>query len=276
MGKERDVSTGPANLFTRRGIITAAAAAFISMKLGNKAYAMLTSDGDGISSPVKIPLALMYHDINYPASGNVDQEGNWVPPRRFIEQIESIQATGYRIGTMSEALQDPDTTVALTFDDGLHTAYDFVFPFLKKRDIKATFFVPVDAVLKGNRGNPYFMTAQQVKEISDEGNEIGSHSFDHVEITRWETIKGRVGLELKRSKGFLEDLIGKEVPLFAYPNGTHDMYTTEEVMKAGYRAAFISRRTTRLGLKPPLDRFELPRRWITQATNPTDNISAKD
>lgn len=262
-----ETNSAPMHLLRRRKLLQTGFIALIDVSLGNRANAIIPSPESSPRSPVEPPLTLMYHDINFPRPGNIDEEGNWIPPKRFMAQIEILQAAGYDIGTASEALSSPEKTVALTFDDGLHTAYDLVYPFLRKRNIKATFFVPVDALFKGDRGNRYFMTEKQVKEMSEDGQEIASHSYDHVSLTSWSS--QMVKLELRRSKEFLEDLIGKEVPLFAYPNGKHTRSIAEDVLKAGYRAAFVSRTNTRLGLEPPLDRFELPRFWIVQKMDPT-------
>lgn len=76
--------------------------------------------------------------------------------------------------------------------------------------------------------------------------------------------------ELRKSKEWLEDLIGKEVELFAYPGGDYNAGVAEETFLAGYKAAFTARVNKKLGLEPPFDRFEIPRNWITQKTNVSD------
>lgn len=258
----RALHDAPDHLIARRKLFISAAAVLVHQLLANKASAMLPSLEGSPVQPTIAPVALRYHDINFPRPGNIDEEGNWVPQRRFIAQIEATQTAGYKIGTLSEALRRPDEVIALTFDDGIRTAYSLVFPYLRSKNIKATFFVPVDALLKKDK---YHMTTNQVSEMSNAEMEVSSHSFDHVPLTLWDI--QMVRLELRRSKEFLEDLTGKEVKLFAYPDGKHDRRVAEEVLRAGYRAAFISRRNTRLGLEPPLDRFELPRFWITQKTD---------
>lgn len=245
-------------------------ATVINLLIGDKANAAIPSPESGKVLPTRPPIALMYHDINFPQPGNTDEEGNWVPPKKFITQIETIQAAGYKIGTLSEALLNPGKTVALTFDDGLHTAYDLIFPYLQSKNIKATFFVPVDALLSDNT---YYIEPEQVKEMADVGHEIGSHSFDHTPLTAWNT--QMVRKELVRSKEFLEDLTGGEITLFAYPNGKYNRRIAEEVSRTGYRAAFISRRSTQLGLGSPLDRFELPRYWVTQKTDLIEILSPR-
>lgn len=247
-----------------------ASAAAIDLFIDNKANAAIPSPDLGPVIPTTPPIVFMYHDINFPNPANLDEQGNWVPPENFRRQIELAQALGYKIGTVSEALQRPSEILALTFDDGLHTVYDLIFPYLQLKDIKATFFVPVDALLSNN---PYYAEPEQIREMADAGNEVGSHSFDHTPLTAWNTQMVRT--ELRRSKEFLEDLIGKEVTLFAYPNGKHNRHIAEEVLITGYRAAFLSRRNTQVGFKPPLDRFELPRHWITAKTDTSQILSSR-
>lgn len=268
--RHRALHDGPDHLITRRKLFISATAVLAHQLLQNEASAMLPSLEGSPAQPTKTPMVLMYHDINFPRPGNIDEEGNWVPPKKFTTQIETIQAAGYKVGTLSEALLSPGETVSLTFDDGLHTAYDLIFSYLQSKNIKATFFVPVDALLSDNT---YYIEPEQIREMTDAGHEVGSHSFDHIPLTAWSTLMVRT--QLRRSKEFLEHLIGKEVALFAYPNGKHNRHIAEEVQKAGYKVAFLSRHNTRLGLEPPLDRFELPRYWITGKTDATRMLPPK-
>lgn len=66
--------------------------------------------------------------------------------------------------------------IALTFDDGPSANYTpKLLDGLKKRDVKATFFLIGENVKK----NP-----EIVKRMSEEGHLIGNHTYHHVEITK--------------------------------------------------------------------------------------------
>lgn len=66
--------------------------------------------------------------------------------------------------------------VALTFDDGPHPRYtQMVLDILKKHNAKATFYV------LGSRVDFY---PDLVKQIAEQGNEVGNHSWSHKDLTR--------------------------------------------------------------------------------------------
>ncbi|SVE21719.1 uncharacterized protein METZ01_LOCUS474573, partial [marine metagenome] len=46
--------------------------------------------------------------------------------------------------------------------------------------------------------------------------------------------------EVRDSKSYLEDLLGKEVSAFSYPHGKFNSFIRDEVMKAGYFLGFTS------------------------------------
>lgn len=242
-----------AERLTRRSLLIGASVAITHQALGTVADAMIPTPDSDHPKKTKQPIVLMYHDINFPDPKDPTELDNWVPPKNFLRQLEQVKASGYEASTLSEALRNPADVVALTFDDGLHTAYDFVYPYLQSWGIRATFLVPVEALLSDE---DYYIEPEQVKEISDAGHEIGSHSLRHQSLTSMG--RGDRLNVLRDSKEYLEDLIGKPVDLFAYPFGAHSAKIAEEVLKVGYKAAFLGKNKP-TGLPAPLDRFELPR-----------------
>lgn len=230
---------------TRRSLLVATSAAILHQVIGNKANAMFMRVESSPSVATVPPITLMYHDLNYSHKGKKIEEENWVSPEKFKEQIEDAVRSGRKITTASEALENPDSSVAPTLDDDIHVDYDIVLPYFLPRGMKGTFFISVD-LLRGG----YYMTPQHVREISDCGFEIGSHGKRHVSETNLSPEE--LNSELVYSKNYLEDLIGKEVPLFAYPNGEHNERVAEAVYNAGYRGAFFSPKkyTTRTQTSP--------------------------
>lgn len=72
--------------------------------------------------------------------------------------------------------QKEEKLIALTFDDGPHREYTKkLLDGLKKRDIKATFFL-VGENIAGNE--------DLVKRMGDEGHLIGTHCFSHVDLAK--------------------------------------------------------------------------------------------
>jgi peptidoglycan/xylan/chitin deacetylase (PgdA/CDA1 family) len=87
--------------------------------------------------------------------------------------------TGHvRVATPAEAAEDVDCTevkcVALTFDDGPSPYTDRLLKILQDNDAKATFFLI---------GNKVAANPAGAKRIADAGMEIGSHTWEHPNMT---------------------------------------------------------------------------------------------
>ena len=62
----------------------------------------------------------------------------------------------------------------LTYDDTDLDQYTVAFPEMKKHGFKGVFFIMTVSI-----GRPRYMSREQVKDLSDQGNAIGSHTWDH-------------------------------------------------------------------------------------------------
>ena len=79
---------------------------------------------------------------------------------------------------------------------------------------------------------------RQVLAMRDGGISFGSHTVTHPILSRQEPAIARA--ELEDSKRLIEQRLGEEVGLFAYPNGRPEDYTEDVIAMlkgAGYRAA---------------------------------------
>tara|TARA_B110000967_G_scaffold208961_1_gene263049 strand:+ start:4431 stop:5168 length:738 start_codon:yes stop_codon:yes gene_type:complete len=124
--------------------------------------------------------------------------------------------------------------LAFSFDDGCLSDYEVVFPLLIKFNVLATFFIVPKLV--NQKG---YMTWNQIKEMSDAGMEIASHSMTHPYMT---TLPAEQLLrELKDSKIQIERYIGKEVTSFAYPFGDCTGRTHKAAIEVGYKNICTSR-----------------------------------
>jgi len=103
------------------------------------------------------------------------------------------------------------------------------------------------------------ITWDEAREMDGAGVEIGSHTVTHPILTR---IEGeRLAFELRQSRARLEEMLGREVDLFCYPNGDSSPGVRAEVARAGYVAAV----TTEEGLNEPrADLFALKRVHTTR------------
>ncbi len=101
--------------------------------------------------------------------------------------------------------------VALTFDDGPHYKYtEQILDILKKYGVKATFFVI------GVNAEKY---PQKVKRISDEGHEIGNHTYSHLNLK--ELDEKEIRQELIKGERIIEKITAKKPKLLRPPGGTY-------------------------------------------------------
>ena len=113
--------------------------------------------------------------------------------------------------------------------------------------------------LVGERASEGLMlTPEMVVNLDRHGIEIGAHTVSHPILTSLDDASAMQ--EIRDGKRELEELIGKPVTLFAYPNGKvgkdFDGRHVAMVREAGFQAAF----TTAVGaFTRHHDRFQLPR-----------------
>src|SRR5512137_338952 len=79
-----------------------------------------------------------------------------------------------------------NTVVSLTFDDGDADNYS-VRSVLAENNLHATFYV-----VSGFTNSNYYMTEDQLRDLYNDGNEIGGHTLSHTNLTE---VRGE---ELKR------------------------------------------------------------------------------
>lgn len=122
------------------------------------------------------------------------------------------------------------TIIVLTFDDALLNTYEVAFPIMQKHGIKGVAFIPtgvLTGVLKNFRPDKAeHMNIDQIRELHDNGWEIGSHSVTH---PRFDQIsRERIREELRLSRDHLSEF---KPTSFAFPFG-HGYYSTEAILEA--------------------------------------------
>ncbi|MCA9063230.1 MAG: polysaccharide deacetylase family protein [Planctomycetaceae bacterium] len=75
----------------------------------------------------------------------------------------------------------PDKLVVLTFDDSAKSHYTVARPLLKEYGFGATFFITEGFDFKENKKD--YMTWDEIRELHEDGFEIGNHTRDHLGIT---------------------------------------------------------------------------------------------
>ena len=75
----------------------------------------------------------------------------------------------------------PDQLVVLTFDDSAKSHFTVASPVLKQYGFGATFFITEGFDFQTNKKD--YMTWEQIRQLHDDGFEIGNHTRDHLGIT---------------------------------------------------------------------------------------------
>ena len=150
----------------------------------------------------------------------------------FARQISTLANAGYAAITLRELVSRmnnrsslPERAVVLTFDDGFKNFYSEAFPILNDHGYRATVFLVTDFCGKHNdwAGNPpklprsEILKWSEVRELSGNGVEFGSHTKTHPDLTR--TSAAVLEDEILNSKSALDDALGTETVSFAYPFG---------------------------------------------------------
>jgi peptidoglycan/xylan/chitin deacetylase (PgdA/CDA1 family) len=183
-------------------------------------------------------VSLMYHEIELPGRSPCHAEAGYlryvVSATEFRRQLHSLKDEGWHGMGTGEALAQPQLPgVALTFDDGCETDLIEAAPLLRELGFNATFYITVGFL--GARG---YLSRPQLRELSDLGFEIGSHSLTHPylpdlgaeDLTR----------EIVDSKREIEQITGRLVEHFSCPGGRWDHRVRDLARKAGYRSLATS------------------------------------
>ena len=107
----------------------------------------------------------------------------------------------------------PQKPIMLSFDDTDLDQYTVAYPEMKKYGFKGVFFIMTVSL-----GRPHYMSREQVRTLSDEGNTIGSHTWDHHNVKKYAGNDWIIQLDKPTRQ--LEQITGKSIRYFAYPFGS--------------------------------------------------------
>jgi len=187
----------------------------------------------------QVPI-LCYHQIrNWISTDGKMGKDYIVPIAEFKSQMKMLADSGYQT-ILPDQLYNylvygtklPKKPIMLTFDDTKLDQYTNALPELKKYGFKGVFFIMTVSL-----GKPNYMSKAQVKELSDAGHVIGSHTYDHQNVKKYQGEDWVTQIE-KPTKT-LKEITGKDVKYFAYPFGLWNKEAIPELKKRGFTSAFI-------------------------------------
>ncbi len=94
-----------------------------------------------------------------------------LPPNMFL--VNFLQ----KIYNIKNSSSNEPGLITITFDDGLESVFSNAYPIMKKHDIRGNVAVIVDSV-----GKPGYMSLEQLRELSQNGWSIVSHSMTHRDL----------------------------------------------------------------------------------------------
>ncbi len=182
----------------------------------------------------------------------------------FAEQMAYLQQEGYTtldfddlVAIRTGRMKQPSKSILITFDDGYLSNYLFAFPALRRHGQKATIFVPPEPdkhtreLIAGIDG---FLSEDQMRELSEHGISIQSHTLTHCVLTEFDD--ATVRYELEESKRRLTEITKKPVHHIAIPRAGYNRGIRRLVEDAGYQTACCNKKGSANGSS---DLLALPR-----------------
>ena len=151
--------------------------------LGTEAGIYVYNQNRYTRADVKVPVLLYHNFVTTVLEVDSDNFNYINTPQSFEENIKTFLENGYTIISMKElALADngkielPSKPIVITFDDGYYSNYEYIYPILKKYNVKASIFIITDKVGKKIDGIKY-LGWEECLEMQNSGLvEIFSHS----------------------------------------------------------------------------------------------------
>lgn len=214
------------------------------------------ADNAAIMARKQVPV-VCYHQIrDWKATDSKNAKDYIIQIAAFKEHIKMLADSGYHTilpdqlyAYLTTGAPLPKKPIMLTFDDTDLDQFTIANPTLKKYGFKAVYFVMTVSI-----GRPNYMTADMVKKLSDEGNVIGSHTWDHHRVDKYShnselKIIGKTGkittrpvddwvTQIDKPTKKLEEITGKKIDYFAYPFGIWKKPVLPEFQKKGFKIAF--------------------------------------
>jgi peptidoglycan/xylan/chitin deacetylase (PgdA/CDA1 family) len=206
-----------------------------------------TADAATILSRKQVPI-LCYHHIEdvLPRKSEL-----FVTTANFKAQMKMLADSGYHTITPDQ-LYDylikgsalPDKPVMITYDDNDEDGFSIAKTEMDKYGFKGVYFIMTVTI-----GKPNYMSKEQLKQLSDEGHIIASHTWDHHRVDRYKTadtilvgakkkVVNDYDVQLTEPKKTLERIIGKPIDYFAYPYGLWKPEAIPEIKTRGIKMAF--------------------------------------
>jgi peptidoglycan/xylan/chitin deacetylase (PgdA/CDA1 family) len=164
---------------------------------------------------------LTFHGIGHPPPQVEGSERSvWVDQDLYEATLDAV---GQRLGK----------DVLITFDDGNRSDVEVALPALRRRAMRATFFVVADRL-----DQPGYLAANELRELADAGMTVGFHGLRH---RSWRSLSEReLADDLERGRALLEDALGRRVREASCPFGDYDRRVLRQLRRDGLERVYTS------------------------------------
>jgi peptidoglycan/xylan/chitin deacetylase (PgdA/CDA1 family) len=208
------------------------------------------ADNEEIAAPILRRLGL--HATFFIATGFLDGRNMWND--RVIEAIRACAAERLDLTSLGLGAHDVQSIPQR------RQAIDRVLSAIKRLapERREAMVAAIEERCTGAPCARLMMRPQQVARLASDGMDIGGHTVTHPILASLPSAQAR--REIEEGKAALEDIVGRRITLFAYPNGMPNVdYTAEHVQMvrdAGFQAAVS---TAWGAARCSADVFQLPR-----------------
>ena len=230
-----------------------------------------------------IPI-LVYHQIAPAPPKGSPFRSLYVAPDAFARQMAWLKRLGYTGLSMSALLpylrgDQAGKVVGITFDDGYRNNLTQALPALLRQGFSSTCYAVSGLLGKTNVWDEALgiaqtplMTEGELRQWAAAGQEVGSHTHGHIDLTQADDHTANV--EIALGKTALEAVIGHPVSQFCYPYGHYEPRHAEMARELGFLAATTTQRSRchagmgllKLPRVPVLRSTSLPVFWLKIAT----------
>ena len=186
----------------------------------------------------QVPVLCYHHIRNFSSSQSESMKSYSVTPAAFEAQMKILHDSGYQTilpNQLYEYLvhdaEIPAKPIMISFDDTQESQYIYGATEMAKYGFKGVYFIMTISI---NR--PRYMSKEQIKNLSDSGHVIASHTWDHHMVTKyvgadWDT-------QLVKPQQQLQAITNKPVQYFAYPFGLWNEASIPEIKNRNYQMTF--------------------------------------
>lgn len=202
------------------------------------AAAPAPASAEEILARPEVPI-LCYHQIrDYKEKDSRTARAYIVPVAAFAAQMQALADSGYQ-SILPNQLYDylvynkplPPRPVLISFDDTRLDQYTTALPEMEKHGFKAAFFIMTVSL-----GRPGYMSTEQVADLHKKGHSIGSHTWDHHDVRKYQEADWKTQIEKPARQ--LAAITGEPVKYFAYPFGLWNKQALPELARREVQMAF--------------------------------------